>query len=294
MADLLIHKVLNNLKEFKEFGNPRTNRIAFSDFRENKVQNLNAVFFLSTGRTGTKFFSNLLNRSSEIYAVHEPFPEFTYTNKYAYQYYKKEGFDDEDLNGLFSSIFLTARDQLLHKIYMHDKIYLETNNWLTFFAPALKYLFPKAKFVFLYRHPGDVIRSAMNRKWYMGNTFDLGRLAPLEDDISKNKWEKMDSLSKNAWLWNETNQFIINYLNTLEKEDYFYFNFNKLTTSNVSSLSKFLNIELPEEKVKKKIGKPINQQKLKTHKSYSNWKEEDKDIVRYYCSVLSQELGYQL
>src|SRR6056297_2758382 len=167
----------------------------------------NPIFFLSTGRCGTKWFSELLTHSKELFVLHSPVPSLAIQNKLAYELFKKNSLNKNCID-LLKEIFLTGREQYLRYTYKTNKRYIETNNYITFFAPILMELFPDAKFVHLYRHPGEFVRSAIRRNYYTENNPDnLKRIVPL-DNPEKDHWENFSQIEKTAWLWNETNLFI--------------------------------------------------------------------------------------
>jgi len=214
----------------------------------------------------------------------------------AYEIYKQVGFNDDIFNNLLSQIFLAAREDLLYKTYLHNKLYIETNNRITFLAPAIKYLIPNAKFVHLYRHPGEFIRSGIRRGYYKSNSeHELGRLVPQKGDKYFDSWESFDDIQRIAWLWNETNSFIEKYLQSIDTRDYLQFNFNNLTIDNINKLLKFINIDdISEATIKDFIVKPINVQNTGTFPSYNEWKKEDKEKVIEIYGELSQKYGFEL
>jgi len=289
----------------------------FHNFRQTKIEKLDfyreilprqeyvPIFFLSTGRTGTKFFSLLMSKSKKVIVNHAPSQLFYFTQaeliqqgRAAYEIYMQKGFDDENINKLVSQIFLAAREDFLYKSYLHKKVYIETNNRITFLAPGLKYLFPKAKFVHLYRHPGEFIRSGIRRKYYdpsNKNEHELGRLLPLKGTKYYNLWNSFDYIQRVAWLWNETNLFVEKFLETLDSTQYRQLNFNNLTVKKVKNILEFLDInEIDEEAIEKAIKKPVNVQKRGSFPHYRDWSKEDKDKVREICGDLAKKYGYEL
>ena len=48
------------------------------------------VYILSTGRSGSKFITHLLNQSSNITAFHEPKPTLLYFSNFAYHHQEEE------------------------------------------------------------------------------------------------------------------------------------------------------------------------------------------------------------
>jgi len=130
------------------------------------------VFILSTGRTGTQFLALLFQDSKVIEAHHEAFPNLQYFSNFAYHSQKKKG--------TLEKIIDTARVELMLESYIKDKIYVESNQCLTFYAYALMKLYKNSKFVHIVRHPGDFVRSGI-RKGLRISRIDLLRLGVLSN-----------------------------------------------------------------------------------------------------------------
>lgn len=300
-----IKELYKRVNEFIIYNNTRQVKISALAFNRDTIKNKDyaPVFFLSTGRTGTEFFTQLLNSSKRVKVFHSPSTllcnaqsELIEQSKMAYEMYSKYGLDDERTNKLVSQIFMASREDLLYKTYLHDKVYIETNNRITFLAPAIKHLFPNAKFVHLYRHPGEFVRSGIRRSYYRSNSIhETGRLTPLETSGYYNKWSNFDDVQKTAWLWNETNNFIDNYLHTLDTRDYYQFDFNDLSAEKVNRLLNFLHIDdIPATTASSSILKPTNIQKTGSFPKYREWKEADKTKLKEICGELSLKYGYEL
>jgi len=297
--------VFNRLNEFVLYGNRRQNSLSEHNFRTEIIQNkkFSPIFFLSTGRTGTQLFAELLEHSKQTKVFHSPSAlfcnaqsELIEQGKVSYEMYKKYGLDNEQTNDLVSQIFMASREDLLYKSYLHDKVYIETNNRITFLAPAIKKIFPHAKFVHLYRHPGEFIRSGIRRNYYIGDdNHQIGMIRPINTDSYFNLWKDMDSVEKVSWLWNETNSFIDDFFQTITRKDYIQFNFNNLTVEHINELMNFLNInDISEKTIKKAIDTPKNIQKSGSLKKYNKWIDEDKSKVKKICNNLSIKYGYKL
>lgn len=297
--------LLLRINEYFLFKNKRQLKINELNFKRKVIntEEYRPIFFLSTGRTGTEFFTKLLNNSDKVQVFHSPSnlfcneqSELIEQGKIAYEMYMQYGFNDERTNKLVSQIFMASRESLLYKTYLHKKVYIETNNRITFLAPALKYIFPNAKFIYLHRHPAEFIRSGIRRKYYESNSIhELGRLVPLNETKYFNNWSKLDNIQKVAWLWSETNSFIDNFLSTLNSNDYFRFDFNQLTLNNIQNLLSFLEIEdINDPLINSLIKKPINIQKFGSFPKYKAWKQNDKNKVIDLCGKLSLKYGYSL
>ncbi len=297
--------LLLRINEYFLFKNKRQLKTDELEFKKKIInsEEYRPVFFLSTGRTGTEFFTKLLSNSEKVQVFHSPSnlfcnaqSELIEQGKVAYEMYMKYGFNDERTNKLVSQIFMASREKLLYTTYLHNKTYIETNNRIVFLAPALKYIFPNVKFVYLHRHPGEFIRSGIRRKYYKSNSIhELGRLIPLDGTKYFTQWLKFDDIQKIAWLWSETNSFIDDFLSTLDNSDLFRFDFNRLTENNIKNLLNFLAIEdIDSEVIGNSINRPINIQKVGAFPKYKEWDQMDKDKVVNLCGELSLQYGYKL
>jgi len=279
-----------------KFGFPKKKGVIY-DLRKDGFQTIDRpVFFLSTGRCGTNWFASLLSSDKHLRVFHEPQPNLGTQGKLVYEIYHKNAFSiSESENELITEMFLAGREQYLRYSYKSQKRFVETNNHITFFAPAIRELLPSALFVHVYRHPGEFVRSAMRRNFYVdGNKEDLKRISPINQSVDAARWSHFDQLQKNAWLWNETNSFIEDFKSKLPAEQLLTFNFNDLSKENVLKLIHFVGAGMPESRVSKAMGKKSNVQKKGTYSQYEDWNSSDKEKLQEICGKLAMEYGYQL
>lgn len=242
------------------------------------------VFFLSTGRTGTKWFAQLLKTDKNLTVFHAGVPDLAIQNKFIYELKSKNP-------EISKEIFLTAREEYFVYAYKTQKQFVETNNQLVFFAPEIAELLPNAVFVHLYRHPVEFVRSGMRRGWYEDNDFTKFKLIK---HSNSEVWQNYNRLQKIAWLWAETNLFIENFKQNIEKERFFDFNFNELNTENVEKLANFIGAEIPQRKIEKRLGKKENVQQKGSFKTFSDWTEQEKHQLSEICLPLAEKYGYEL
>lgn len=249
------------------------------------------VFFLSTGRTGTMWFAQLLKKDKRLKVYHSAMPDLAIQCKKIYKYKEALFNEKSDEFSLISEIFLAAREEYFRYAYKCDKRYVETNNQLVFFAPIIAKLLPNSLFVHLYRHPGEFVRSGLRRGWY--NKGELMYKKLIQPSNIK-QWGNYSNIQKISWLWNETNQFIEDFKKKLPKERYFSFNFNNLSLEKVVELCDFLQVDIPTRYIKRKLIKKENIQKTGAFKPYKNWSEEEKEQLKSFCCTLSSQYGYFL
>jgi hypothetical protein len=124
------------------------------------------VFTLSTGRTGTALLTRLLSLSSKIDAYHEPPPN---PREYYAATYER-GWEDCKA---FATVLKKLRCRQIGAARISGRMYCETSNRLTFFAPAICIALPRTRWIHLYRHPGGVVRSGMCSGWYDRHKFEV-------------------------------------------------------------------------------------------------------------------------
>lgn len=284
---------LNQLYWLLKLGRPK-HRATIYDIR-NDVPGFvkNPVFFLSTGRCGTKWFSDLLQRDRSLAVFHQPVPSLALQGRKIYEFLAKEGGKlTEKEKSMIKELFWAAREDHIRYTYKTGKRYLETNNYITFFAPVLAEIFPDARFVHLVRHPGEFVRSGMSRKYYTETTMDRVRLSPVDEEM-KSSWNSMGRLSKTAWLWNETNSRIEEMLENMPVSQQTRFIINDMSTASVQDLLTFLDISIPEHLINKQLPKKKNTQRH-TLDPFSSWKESEKQEVTEITSGLAEKYGFSL
>ncbi len=255
------------------------------------------VFILSTGRCGTKFLPVLLNHSSNVAAFHEPPPILEYFSHYAYH---RQG-DIEVLTRMIDA----AKMEAILSVYIKDKIYIESNQCLTFFGPALAGLFKKSKFVHLVRHPGDFIRSAVRKGWHKNDTiWESGRVKS-QDSV---QWNEMDQVERLSWVWAATNSFIDGFASKLEPGRYERFKIEDLVSGvdSMTRLIRFTGAEaIPAEKIRQIQGERINElyigpseppnmKKVLHFPCYSDWDRDLKEKLFRYAGALANLYGYEI
>ena len=223
------------------------------------LANASPVFVLSTGRVGTMLLTRLFELEKGLHIEHEALPEMLYTGKLAYA-------DPSNIE-FTKGAFMAGRYEAIRDCQLQNQRYVETNNRLTFFAPAMAALFPNAKFIHLLRHPDSFVSSGIQRNWYTGKTItDEGRIAPTTDLGIERQQDKI------AWLWNATNAFIDDFKEgagkdrtlTVRSEDLF---------SNAEEAERILNwldFKADKNSIQKVLNTPVNSsRKKKTPQEYN-------------------------
>jgi hypothetical protein len=218
------------------------------------------VFCLSTGRAGTATLASLCALAPNVLAHHEPVPRLYRLSRLAWL-----SGDNPEAAAVLRAAFQAAREDSLAHALRCERGYVETSPQGTFLAPLIRQLFPEARFVHLVRHPRAVIRSALGRKWYAGNSADATRIEPRAGTAESDTWTRLSAFEKNLWLWSETNSWIERFMRTLPSgqairlraEDLF-----AAETESCASLYNFLGSPLPTgRKIARTLSRKLNAQR---------------------------------
>jgi len=248
-------------------------------------------FVLSTGRVGTKTLSALFALSSEVQSYHEPLPRLI---KASYDVYMGGKLSPEAALG----IIYAARDDRICQALFKGQIYTETNNRLTYFAHLLAQAFPTSKFIHLYRHPYDVIRSGMRRKYYVGHKWDFARIRPRKGSLLAKEWQSYSPLKKTAWYWAEVNRLSIDFLKTLPEERKLSVKSEKLFAGDsrtIRNLYDFLDITIPDpEQVEKVLEQKLNEQPKGEGQTAVDWSKKNIEEINLQVRNVANHLDYIL
>ncbi len=256
------------------------------------------VFVLSTGRSGSKFIHHILSKTDSIVSFHEPTPTLMYFSNFAFHNQKKKE--------LLKAIFLSARMELILDAFNKNVTYFESNQCLVFFASVINDVFPNARFIHIVRHPGDFTRSAIMKGWHVNDTiWESGRIRILECE----KWQKLHSIQKLAWVWKSTNEFINNFLYKLSAERFLIIRFEDMVsqpeiikkifsfvgiseTLQHDTITMFQKKKINEHKIS--INEPPNMKKLAYFPKYQNWSSTDKQKLIKSIGKLHNNYNYNL
>lgn len=243
-------------------------------------------FVLSTGRCGTAFLTELLSHSPSLSVHHAPKPELEYLSSLVHR--------DPPTPEALDMAVLAARFELFVSTYRAGGTYVETNNRISFFAPALARLLPNARFVHLVRHPADFVRSGMRRGYYADGVVQHQRLVPAADTA----WSSLTQLEKIAWEWSEINGFIETFKTSIPAGRVLTVRSEAMFADPESLCSVLQFVGAGDEKevseaIRGKRLKPVNQQTRGTFPKYVDWSLADKAALRR-LAPLAWTYGYEL
>ncbi len=262
---------------------------AWDSFPEKVWKESEPVFFLSTGRCGTQLVTRIIEQQTGVLVMHKPTPEFINTDRWAYEL--------GDSNPIaLQAAFRAARYELLADATLRGRKYIETNQRVTFFAPAICSLLPKARFVHLVRDPVKFISSAVRLGFYEGYYTDTGRIHPISG-AEKEAWSEFSSKERAAWLWNETNTRIERFKETADPSRWLMVKSEELFADPavVNRLLEFCGLEqLPAKEVRKLINVRVNRKESRKNVTpASEWDEHTRQLLEALLP-LAHKYGYRL
>ena len=287
------------------------------------------VFIVSVGRTGTKFFAEILPQIiPDCYAVHEP-DNIKIAKPNMFRNIIKQV---KEQGGITNLILLKAlgltgarnlslrrlRNRLDEKSAINQfkkerqwvericcSTYVESNQQLFGFSEDLLML-PNTKIIYLVRNPFDWIRSwiNLNQSWYgkkdllaMVNFLGFKRISPKNIGIVDVQWKEYSQCSKLAWLWNYLNNIF--YKISSNHRNAWLFRFEDIfVQKDEETIHAFLNLLINDKKALEESQKTfMHLLVVKIHSGYVRkieWDFSPKELnsVRKICGPLMKEFDY--
>ncbi len=244
------------------------------------------IFILSTGRTGTQFFEEYINQTSErTLCKHEPKPSRRF--KFLSNMYLNNKISDKTI----INIYELSRKKIFKNI--GKKTYIESSNFIFGCIPALNNHYPNIKIIHIVRHPVNYVISHLNHGFWKGHKKLIAKHVPYWlEKLDSNEYESSIPIKILATRWNYVNKQIESYSKTNE---YLFIKFEDLFTKETMIASKTLNkvrefcgISLVSEQVNDEwIRKPKN---IST-KNY-NLTSLDRELIFNINKKLMQEYEY--
>jgi hypothetical protein len=252
-------------------------------------RNARCLYILSTGRTGTTSLEKLFKLVPGMAVYHE-LPPFNVTTTIEALHHVHE--DPER----FARYFRKHRAGIIGSHHRRGEVFVETNNF-KYLSPVIADLLPGARFVHLYRHPADYVRSGMRRNWYVSHPWDSFRLRPAEDDPWYTAWQDWPPFHKICWFWKTANQTFLNFMKTQPESRVASVKFEELFDGKSSVYERFFHIigvEPPAEPLAREcLATPFNAQHDGDFPRYSEWSRSQKDTLREIAGDVMNELGYE-
>ncbi len=253
------------------------------------------VFVLSSGRVGSDTLAHLFSLSRRAFVYHEPKPELFALSRLAYEL-SEEIECDPAARRAFQEGFLTARRDLFKDAIFGGRGYIETGPDVTFLASVIRDAVPAARFIHLVRAPEPFIRSGMRRHWYMGADYDRVRILPRPGSEIAARWEGMTQLQRIAWLWTETNTWILNFTAGLPPEQALLVHSEDLFQGRAETIAAMFALFGGQEPAPGRLARVLKaQHNAQTRGSFpdpSNWDDSMKAEIREITGSVAERIGY--
>lgn len=275
---------------FKRIINKIGNRIHYH--RWLKPSKLNAVYVVSTGRTGTKFFETFFNTvDSRTFSIHEPAPDLfdTGINKF------REGWPISQVEEYIRSHRVRYLRSFSGK---RIKRYVECNPFAAVLLNEIKNVFPKTKYIIITRKPKTYLKSALNKSpfddgksYFYGEKDGRLRLRALDfkADAYKEEWENFSRLEKIAWYWNKCNTMLMDYYDN-HKDHCIHIRFEDVFSKvkvirleTIKNMLVFLGIEIEDNQLHKLLDlSDIKKNATQTSVFEGVEEETEKELAKFY------------
>jgi hypothetical protein len=284
------------------------------------------VFVTSAGRTGTKYFGNLLGQMiAESFSVHEPDVIMDFKIKSMRQVRQfglyqlvfgklmgKTGIRNLSQRYLSKKIDLerlkTAIIDHRRKYYdsIQQELIIESYSGWYGVIPGIQSLYKNYKVVVIIRDPRDWVTSNMNwgtmygkRDWV--SKLKLGRLSPelIGDDEYETRWQAFSRFQKLCWAWKTIYETTIRGAGTnpnvgfFKFEDLFksknrYTRLRDLLAYITQFADKTFEFNIPEGILENRIHKNVSYEFPK----WQNWDREMQSELQRICGGLSRKFNY--
>ncbi len=259
------------------------------------------VAIISTGRTGTRFLSSLINRhTSDCYSLHEPFG--IRTKNLAIKYHKGE------INKQIASKQITRqRVAILRNLYILGKnTFVESDGNLTYLLPVIRSNFSKYKIIHVIRDGKDVVRSfcsrTVNLNGHIVQKYALKQYWPFVPmdvgvELDTNRWRELSLIGKGAWSWNYLNKYILE--EEAQDENILSVRFEDIFNAGddfscLKSIFSFIGTKClaNDKELKAAMKVKINRTKKFLVPPFEDWSEDDQKLFFEFTTDINHIFGY--
>ncbi len=241
------------------------------------------IFVLSTGRSGTKTMTRLLNQVEGIAAFHEPGPQFK----------------DEIERCIKKEMAVAELAELMRRNRrpaVEGREYAECSLVTSYALPALREAFPEARFIWLVRDGREVVAShlqlaAMNPELQQELNYEIFQCQFGLDwfgEMTREEWLALPELDKCCWYWAKTHMFIKEGLKNLPGQQWIQLHLEHLNEEKALLKERF---NLPIERTLK--APVVNQGFSRYGRKRCGWREwtpENRETFIRVCGPMMDEL----
>lgn len=258
----------------------------------------NVCFAIGTGRCGTKFFYQLLNKEPKISSHHERHPLSDTFERYCR--WNDLAVDDAG--------FLAIKESCIDNDLNNHMLSFEASAYLSLSIQALYTTFG-AKFIFLVRSPHKVVNSFLQKDWYAQDLIrhDLGKASGYQPDMKEKhhsfsrlsprgaeakEWQALSRVGKLAWFWRIINASIMTQLENLPESHYKIIRIEDFNYEKYTEVADFLhyNPEVTAEHFSRLRSARPN--RLYPSQKVADWTEKERYEFENQVKALSEQWGY--
>lgn len=256
-------------------------------------------FAVGTGRCGTHFLHHLLAAEPAVASHHERHPLSDSFQRYCRWYslpVDPAGFLEHKRQGI-------AADHRNHRLSFEASAYLSLDI-------NLLYRQFNARFVFLVRHPHDVIASLHKKGWYEQplhredpnlapaiqpwqekNHHSFSRIVPHQQPDA-GRWARYTRIGKLAWYWRRLNEAVLSQFETIPAENRMVVRLEDLDHEKYKQITGFLGVESKLSTGKFRKIRDTKASSLQPDYSMRQWPDESVNEYRREVSELAAQLDY--
>jgi len=285
---------------------------------------INKIFIISAGRTGTKLFGDHLEKTiPNSFSEHEPDNVDLFNFDNLIKNIKRQSFKELFiLKGLgqlgsrnISLRYLNntfSKEKALEKIKYERrwiegcKFYFEANQQLYGLTNILPEI-PNSKVLLFFRDPRDWVRSIINKGkaytdkdiLYKINVGGFKRISPENLDKKSENWKNYNQFQRICWVWNYINTNFYNSINGNNQNIRHYFFEDIFIKNNENTIRDFLEFALDEyfeeeyvARLQKMLQNKVNENTKQEFHKWHDWDKKHCQDLHYFCGDLMQKLGY--
>ena len=256
-------------------------------------------FVMSTGRTGTTFLTEFLNRHfPSLGCFQEPRPSWVfnvYSNLYCEGRLKR-------VRKIVKNYFIASRNRLVKNFT--GRQYIEINPFIYGMGDIFKEAFGEIKILHLVRHPLSFISSALNfrSQGWRAHCVDLP-IWNLNVEIAWRKqqicWRKLSKIQRKAWQWCYINDKIQSYQEICK--EYLCVKFEDLLSEEhtlreetMKKILSFLKLPKLERIFPQEFERKVNPSQASTSLNPAEPAPEIREAVSQICGPFMQVFDYSL
>ena len=240
------------------------------------------IFIVSSGRTGTKAIAQHLSRCyPNVWAAHEPSPSWRLRMATTRALCGKASREE------LRSMLVRLRGDLVGRAA--QRIYVESNPYLSGFVEVLGEVFEDARVVHVVRDPRTYVRSGVNFGAFSGLKKLAAEFCPNWFPKCAN-WSELDAIERLAWFWALVNSHL-NRGETIYRQRYLRIKYEELFAEGLERLTDWMGLERSSA-----LREEANRERVNASRgrlpAWEQWSAVDQAKVMRHCEPLMRVYGY--